>query len=230
MRITIAETNWTTITLSHRLIQTGQPVTRCESAEEAEEYARMGQQDVIVADAGLNAETRAGLYAAAGATPVCLLSADGDAARTAALLGEGAADVIDASAPDELITAKLLSVARRALGAAQPRIERGPLSVDVMRRRAYLNDHPMALPPKLYETLEHLALRPDSVVSKAQLLSHVYAQEDEPSERVFDVYICKLRSALATADGGVGIVTARTRGYLLCHGEGHLHDTAPAFA
>lgn len=216
MRILVVETSWSSVALSHALTQNKRPVTRCECVDEAMAYAQMGQQDVIVADAALGADDRRALLLAAPHTPVCLLMRGHDPAQVAAWLHAGAHDVIDNTRthPDEIIV-RVLSVARRALGAAHPRIERGPLHLDVLQRRAFLFDVPLALSPKLYETLEHLALRPGRMVSKEQLLSHIYAQEEEPSQRVFDVYICKLRAALAITDGRVSIETARAKGYRL---------------
>lgn len=215
MRILIVETSWAAIGLSHRLCADKMPVTRCETLDEAEEYASMGQQDVFVVDASVPLSVLRRIREAAGDTPLCLLMHNYVPAEAAELLQAGADDVIDARAPHELLTTRILSVARRALGAAHPRIECGPLHFDLLRRRAYLFDCPMTLSPKLYETLEHLTLRRDRMVSKDQLLSHIYAQQDEPSQRVFDVYICKLRSLLAATDGRVEIVTSRAKGYRL---------------
>lgn len=211
MRILIVETGWNLVALAHGLMARRIPLTRAESLEDALEHARMGQQDLIVADAGL-AEW-GDLASVAGGTPVALVADRYRPDEAARLLQAGAADVLDARTEQEVMVTRLLTVARRVLGEAQPEVRRGPLRLDILRRRAFLHDAPLALSPKLYETLEHLALRPGRVVSKDQLLSQVYGNEAEPSPRVFDVYVCNLRQLLAPAGGAVAIVTARAEGY-----------------
>ena len=107
----------------------------------------------------------------------------------------------------------LSALARRTHGLSQPFLHNGPLRIDPERHKAYLQDCPLKLSPKVYELLEYMALRPRRLVSRAALLGHIYGLEDEPDPRVFDVYVCNLRACLAASDGAVDIETARGVGY-----------------
>ena len=46
-------------------------------------------------------------------------------------------------------------------------------------------------------------------------MSHVYGFEDEPAPRVFDVYMCNLRSHLQSVGPALKIETVRGSGYRL---------------
>jgi len=54
------------------------------------------------------------------------------------------------------------------------------------------------------------------VVTKAQILDHLYTEPDEPGGKIIDVFVCNLRKKLALATGGEHCIeTAWGRGYVL---------------
>ncbi|MCD1617784.1 response regulator transcription factor [Salipiger marinus] len=217
MRYLIAETTWKMMSLSHVLAGNGTLLTRCDQAEEIEEFHRAGAHDLLVCDASLLVQhsSLARLRDIKPDVPICLLARNAASDQTAAWLMAGADAVLPDSAALTEMAARLNAVARRALGVARPVLECGPLLLDLELRRARVGEVTLSLSPKLYELLEFLALRPGRLASREELMSHVYGFENEPAPRVFDVYMCNLRSHLSSLKGALAIETVRGEGYRL---------------
>jgi DNA-binding response OmpR family regulator len=66
-----------------------------------------------------------------------------------------------------------------------------------------------------FALLEYLMLRPDAVVSKMDLLDHVWDLAHDGDSNVVEVYIGYLRRKLDAVRAGVRIVTVRGAGYRL---------------
>lgn len=216
MRYLIAETNWTMMTLAAELAANGTLMTRTDRPEDIEHFMRHGEADLLVLAADQVATrglSLASLRRIAPNLPIALVAEKPKSEQIAAWLDAGADCVLDASRPPEEAVVTLQAVARRALGLARPQIVHGPLHIDLLTRKAHLMSCPLKLSPKLYELLEYLALRPGQLVTRAELLSHIYGLENEPDARVFDVYICNLRSCLQASSGAVDIETVRGTGF-----------------
>ena len=65
-----------------------------------------------------------------------------------------------------------------------------------------INGSRVHLTSKEHQTLELLAVRKGSTLTKEMFLSHLYGSMDEPEMKIIDVFICKLRNKLASASGG----------------------------
>ena len=72
----------------------------------------------------------------------------------------------------------------------------GGLVLDPGSRVASLDDEPLHLSPKEFDLLAYLVERPDTVVSKRQLLAEVWRQPYGGSEKTVDVHISWLRKKL----------------------------------
>lgn len=218
MRFLIHESSWTSVSLSHALSRDGTLVTRCDAPETLRLFLHMGQHDLMVIDAADLGRDLAldALARTHPDLPICLLAAAPSPAQIARWLTAGAATVIDRACPLPEICARLGAVARRARGQCSPLAELGPLTIDLAQRRATLFGQPLTLAPKLLELLEFLVLRPNRIVSREALMSHLYGLENEPTDRIFSVYFCQLRAALAPARDSLRIETMRGEGYRLC--------------
>jgi len=216
MRYLIAETNWTMMTLAAQLAATGTLMTRTDRVEDIPHFMRHGEADLLVLDAeeiSRTGQTLQKLHQTRPDMPIILVADAPTPEQTIAWLNTGADGVLDCSVPIEECLVVLQAIARRAHGLGRPQIVFGPLRIDLHTRKAYLLGCPMKLSPKLYELLEYLALRPGQLVTRAELLSHMYGLEDEPDPRVFDVYVCNLRACLQASDGAVDIDTVRGSGF-----------------
>jgi two-component system, OmpR family, response regulator len=65
--------------------------------------------------------------------------------------------------------------------------------------------------PREFAVLEYLALHRGRVVSRAELLEHLYGEADETSSNVLEVYVAGLRRRL----GPDAIRTVRGHGYIV---------------
>lgn len=218
MRFLMIESNWTMMALSQELTQQGTLVTRTDRPEDVMHYLRDGEQDLVLLPEALFGNGGLSLpliCAAAGSTPVCLLTERTTPDQRAALLNAGAAALVDSRADSREIIARLRAVARRACGISQPVLSLGTLEIDLENSTASIEGAQIRLSRKVYATLECLALRSGCLVTRDTLMSHVYGLENEPDARVFDVYLCKLRAELNKANAGVAIETVRGKGFRL---------------
>ncbi|WP_226626638.1 winged helix family transcriptional regulator [Alloyangia pacifica] len=217
MRYLIAETTWKMIGLGHALSQTGTLLTRCEAAEDIEEFHRIGAHDLLVIEAAVlrSQTTLTRLRELNPEVPIALISRPVDGAQIAAWLMAGADTVLPSEASPEEILARLGAVARRAHGVSGPISDCGPLRLDLEKRRVHFGATTLSLSPKLYEILEFLALRPSRLATRETLMNHIYGFENEPAPRVFDVYMCNLRAHLAPVEAALSIETVRGEGYRL---------------
>lgn len=95
-------------------------------------------------------------------------------------------------------------------------IRTGALVVDPATRVASVNDRPLGLTPKEYAIVELLSLRKGTVLTKMVMLDHLYRGMDEPTLKIIDVFVCKLRKKLALATGGHHYIeTVWGRGYVM---------------
>ncbi len=214
MRYLIAETTWETMSLAQDIATTGTFLTRTDRPEDVPHYLQTGEHDLVVLSAdALSRDLR--LPALRGSAPICVLAPAPRHDQVALWLDAGADTVIDLRSDSAEIVARLAAVARRAHGLSCPRLDLGHLQLNLLRRRAALGPVTLQLAPKLYEILEYLCLRPNRLVTRDALLSHVYALGEEPGRRVLDVYMCTLRASLAPLQGQIVIETARGSGFRL---------------
>jgi DNA-binding response OmpR family regulator len=87
----------------------------------------------------------------------------------------------------------------------------GGVSLDLRTRRASVGDRTVELTAREYALLETFLRHPGQVLSREQLLSHVWGYDFDPGSNVVDVYVRYLRTKL---DGDV-IETVRGMGYRL---------------
>jgi DNA-binding response OmpR family regulator len=87
----------------------------------------------------------------------------------------------------------------------------GDLRVDTAARRVFLADDEVTLTAKEFSVLEQLVLRAGEVVSKADILEHVWDFAYDGDPNIVEVYISTLRRKL----GPTLIKTVRGAGYRL---------------
>ena len=109
--------------------------------------------------------------------------------------------------PAQLIRALI----RRKYGAKSPIHKVGPLEVDTGRRAVTNGSGQVALTKNEYSVLEYLMVRRGRVVSKLELLDHLYAGSGHGSDNAVEVFVHQLRKKVHV-DGHPDIIQTR-RGY-----------------
>lgn len=157
-------------------------------------------------------------------TPIVVLAPQIDMADLSACFQTGADEYLAMPMSLEEAVARLTVIARRFHGTYSSVIQVGELEVDVLSKEARCAGEPLQLTPREYEILEILALRRGKVVDRETLLDHLYSAETEPSGRVIDVFILRLRrkiDALVTRPATY-LSTIRGQGYVLDAGFAEL--------
>jgi two-component system response regulator PhoP len=148
-------------------------------------------------------------------TPVLVLTARDEKEIVVKLLNAGADDYL--TKPFDLgeFVARSKALLRRGKGEHSPVIEIGPLSVNTVTRAVEVGGSAIVLTAMEYRVLEYLALRRPALVSKEELLEHLYDYNWEKFGNVIEVYISGLRRKIEGLAGQRLIHTVRGLGYTL---------------
>ena len=148
-------------------------------------------------------------------TPVLVLTARDDKESVVALLNAGADDYL--TKPFDLgeLLARTKALIRRGKGQPSPVLTIGDLQLNTVNRTVQRSDRTIILTAMEYRVLEYLAHRPHAVVSKTELLEHLYDYNWEKFSNVIEVYISGLRRKLDDGSDRQLIHTVRGQGYIL---------------
>lgn len=148
-------------------------------------------------------------------TPVLVLTARDEKESIVALLNTGADDYL--TKPFDLgeLLARTKALIRRGKGHSSPILEVGDLQINIADRIVHKGGEKISLTAMEYRVLEYLAHRPGAVVSKTELLEHLYDYNWEKFSNVIEVYISGLRRKLDDNSSQQLIHTVRGQGYTL---------------
>ncbi|MCX4743003.1 response regulator transcription factor [Streptomyces antibioticus] len=173
--------------------------------------------DLVVLDImlpGMNGyRVCAALRAAGHDVPILMLTAKDGEYDEAEGLDTGADDYLTKPFSYVVLVARIKALLRRrAQGAgASPVHVLGDLQVDTAARRVLLAGTEVVLTAKEFAVLEQLVVRAGEVVSKAEILEHVWDFAYEGDLNIVEVYVSALRRKL-----GAGLIgTVRGAGYRL---------------
>ncbi len=184
--------------------------------------ALTGGFDVIVLDIilpGLSGYRVLERLRAAGVdTPVLLLSAKDGEFDQADGLDLGADGYLVKPFAFVVLVAQLKALLRRrdaALGRTGQRVRLGALVVDPVARAVSWDGAAVELSPREFALLHALASRPDTAVSKDDLLRLVWGDEQAATRNVVEVYVGYVRRKLDAVGAGHVLRTVRGYGYLV---------------
>jgi DNA-binding response OmpR family regulator len=148
-------------------------------------------------------------------TPVLVVTARDDKESVVALLNAGADDYL--TKPFDLgeLLARTKALIRRGKGQPSPILAIADLELNSVTRSVQRAGQAVALTAMEYRVLEYLLHRPRAVVSKSELLEHLYDYNWEKFSNVIEVYISGLRRKLDTGSSKPLIHTIRGQGYIL---------------
>ncbi len=143
--------------------------------------------------------------------PVLILTARDRWSDKVAGFDAGADDYLAKPFYTEELLARLRALLRRAAGFATSEIAIGPLQIDTRSSRVTLDGNPVKLTSLEYRLLAYLAHHKGRVVSRTELVEHLYDQDFDRDSNTIEVFVGRLRKKLE-ADL---IQTVRGLGYCL---------------
>ena len=148
-------------------------------------------------------------------SPVLVLTARDEKEIVVELLNAGADDYL--TKPFDLgeFMARCKALLRRGKGEHSSVIQVGPLEINIVTRAVRVWEQRIALTAMEYRVLEYLAVRQGALVSKEELLEHLYDFNWEKFGNVIEVFISGLRRKLERVAGERLIQTVRGLGYAL---------------
>jgi two-component system, OmpR family, response regulator len=148
-------------------------------------------------------------------TPILMLTAKDGVWDEVEGLDTGADDYLAKPFSYAVLVARLRALRRRG-GLPRPTVlEVGGLRLDPATRRVWLRDEEMDLTRREFAILEYLLHHPDEVLSKRDILDHVWNFDFEGDPNIVEVYVRRLRIKLQRPDDGALIETVRGAGYRL---------------
>jgi DNA-binding response OmpR family regulator len=148
-------------------------------------------------------------------TPILILTAVAETQSTIDLLNTGADDYM--TKPFDLgeLIARGRALVRRGKGVKQTLLSLGALTMDITEQTVRMEGNRVELSPTEYRILEYLMHRPQAVVSKRELLEHLYDFTWEHHSNVIEAHVSNLRRKLKLASEVMLVETLRGRGYRL---------------
>jgi DNA-binding response OmpR family regulator len=181
----------------------------------AYDYAVTGEFDLLVLDIGLPVldgfAVLRRLRQAHSELPVVILTARDSLTDTLAGLEGGADDYMSKPFRFEELLARIRLRVRDDRAPELTVLACGELSLDLRTRRAAVEGKTVDLSAREFSLAEMFLRHPGQVLSREQLLSHVWGYDFDPGSNVVDVYVRYLRRKL----GPQRIETVRGMGYRL---------------
>ena len=179
------------------------------------ESARHGDFDAVVLDImlpGLSGyDVVKTLRAEGNWVPVLMLTAKDGEYDEADALDYGADDYLTKPFSYVVLLARLRALLRRDVKARPAVLAVGALRLDPATRDVTVDGAPVQLTVREFTLLEYLMRHPDRVVSKTELLDHVWDSGDLTDPNVVEVYVGYLRRKI----GRQALQTVRGAGYRL---------------
>jgi two-component system OmpR family response regulator len=143
--------------------------------------------------------------------PVLILTARDRWSDKVAGMDAGADDYVAKPFHMEEILARVRALLRRSAGHAKNEIEAGPLRLDTRTSRVTVDGDPVKLTSHEYRLLAYLMHHQGRVVSRTELVEHLYDQDFDRDSNTIEVFVGRLRKKLPTDL----IATVRGLGYCL---------------
>ena len=188
--------------LAKGLRASGFTPTVVDDGERASMIASDDNFDLVLLDVGLPKKdgfaVLADIRRRGERLPVIMLTMRDDLVDKVHGLTHGADDYITKPFEFEELLARIHARLQRNARAGEPMVHSvGGVTLDLRSRRASIAGRNVELTARQFTMLEVLVRHPDQVLSREQLLSHVWGYDFDPGSNIVDVYIGRLREKLA---------------------------------
>ncbi|WP_246206811.1 response regulator transcription factor [Methylocystis heyeri] len=197
------------------LEQSGYAVDRAFDGEEGHFLGDTEPYDAVVLDIGLprkDGVTVLEEWRRAGRTmPVLILTARDRWSDKVQGFDAGADDYVSKPFHMEEVLARIRALLRRASGHATNEIVCGPVRLDAKAGRVVVDGAPIKLTSHEYRLLSYLMHHAGRVISRSEIIEHMYDQDFDRDSNTIEVFVGRLRKKL-----GVDLIqTVRGLGYLV---------------
>ena len=179
----------------------GYAIVLADSAGEAMRMMRHHRPDLVLLDLGL--PDRDGMelideIQGLGEAPILVVTSRDDEASKVLALDRGADDYVTKPFGIPELLARMRAALRHRVQAkgGRPRVEAGPVRIDLVYRRVARDGRELRLSPKEWDILEILATHAGKVVTHRVLLEKVWGRATETEVQYLRVYIRQLRHKL----------------------------------
>lgn len=200
--------------IAQALEQSGYAVDRAFDGEEGQHLGDTEDYDAIVLDIGL--PKRDGItvleqWRASGRDmPVLILTARDRWSEKVQGFDAGADDYVPKPFHMEEVLARIRALLRRSAGHATNEIVCGAVRLDTKAGRVVVDGAPVKLTSHEYRLLAYLMHHSGRVVSRSEIIEHIYDQDFDRDSNTIEVFVGRLRRKL-----GVDLIqTVRGLGYM----------------
>ena len=202
-----------------KLTKEGYSVDACYSGDEALEYMEMAEYDGVILDIMLPGITGIGVLKTlrneGNKTPVLLLTALDSVEDRVAGLDAGADDYLIKPFDFSELMARIRAMIRRNADRVNTVMTVGDLTMDTASHEVKRGDQEITLTAKEFAILEYLMQNQGKVISRDQLLNHIWNYDYDGASNVVDVYVHHIRKKIDEGFDEKKIVTVKGAGYIL---------------
>jgi two-component system OmpR family response regulator len=202
MRVLVVEDD---VNLNRQLVsalsEAGYAVDAAHDGEEGHFLGDTEPYDAVVLDLGLPVLDGISVLErwrrAGRAMPVLILTARDRWSDKVQGIDAGADDYVAKPFHIEEVLARVRALVRRAAGHASNEIEAAGVRLDTRTGRVTVDGNPVKLTSHEYKVLEYLMLHRDRVVSRTELIEHLYDQDFDRDSNTIEVFVGRLRKKVS---------------------------------
>jgi two-component system OmpR family response regulator len=196
------------------LEQSGYAVDRAFDGEEGQFLGETEPYDAVVLDIGLPKKDGISVLQdwrkGGKAMPVLILTARDRWSDKVQGFDAGADDYVSKPFHIEEVLARIRALLRRAAGHASSELSCGPVHLDTRSGRVAVDGAPIKLTSHEYRLLAYLMHHAGRIVSRSEIIDHLYEQDFDRDSNTIEVFVGRLRKKL-----GVDVIhTMRGLGYM----------------
>jgi DNA-binding response OmpR family regulator len=152
------------------------------------------------------------LRAEGNQTPILMLTAKEGDLDEAEALDAGADDYLTKPFSFVVLLARLRALMRRVSGERRPVLVAGDLSLDPAQHVCQRGSTSVALTPKEFAIVEYLLRRKGEVVTKSEIVEHVWNKQYDGDPNVVEVYVSNIRRKIDAPFDRSGVVATQRCG------------------